>query len=36
VPARLIVSATKRQLDQVGQGQLSFEDFRKAAVIEVQ
>jgi hypothetical protein len=34
VPAKLIVSATKRQLDQVASGKMSFEDFRQAVSVE--
>jgi tetratricopeptide (TPR) repeat protein len=34
LPARLTISATKRLLDQVGSGTISFDEFRKAARIE--
>jgi tetratricopeptide (TPR) repeat protein len=34
LPAKLIVSATKSQLDQVGTGKISFEEFRKAATVQ--
>jgi tetratricopeptide (TPR) repeat protein len=34
LPARLTVSATKRQLDLVGSGKMSFEEFRKEAKVE--
>jgi hypothetical protein len=33
-PAKLIVSATKQVLDQVGSGKMSFEDFKKAATVQ--
>ncbi len=33
-PAKLIVSAPKRLLDQVGGGKVTFEEFRKAAKVE--
>jgi hypothetical protein len=33
-PAKLIVSATKKVLDQVGSGKMSFEDFKKAATVQ--
>jgi hypothetical protein len=33
-PAKLIVSATKKVLDQAGSGKLSFEDFKKAATVQ--
>jgi tetratricopeptide (TPR) repeat protein len=34
LPGKLIISATKKQLDDVGSGRMSFEDFRKAASVE--
>lgn len=34
LPARLIVSAPKRLLDQAGQEKISFEEFKKAATVE--
>jgi hypothetical protein len=34
LPSKLIVSAPKRLLDQVGGGKLGFEDFKKAATVE--
>jgi hypothetical protein len=34
VPARLVISAPKKLLDQVGSGKISFDEFRKAATIE--
>jgi tetratricopeptide (TPR) repeat protein len=34
LPAKLILSAPRRLLDQVGTGQLSFEAFQKAATVE--
>src|SRR5262249_20230804 len=34
VPNQLIISATKRQLDQAAGGKMSLEEFRKAAQIE--
>jgi hypothetical protein len=30
----LIISATKRQLDQVGAGKMTVDEFRKAASVE--
>jgi hypothetical protein len=35
LPAKLIVAVSKRDLDQVGAGKMSFDDFRKAATIEI-
>jgi hypothetical protein len=34
VPVKLIISATKRQLDQVGAGKMTVDEFRKAASVE--
>jgi tetratricopeptide (TPR) repeat protein len=34
LPGKMIISATKKQLDDVGSGKMSFEDFRKAASVE--
>jgi tetratricopeptide (TPR) repeat protein len=34
VPSKLIISASRKLLEQVGSGQMSFEEFRKAATIE--
>ena len=34
LPARLIISAPKSLLDQVGSGKMTFEDFRRAASVE--
>jgi hypothetical protein len=34
VPAKLIISASKQLLDQVGAGKISFEPFEKAATVE--
>jgi hypothetical protein len=34
LPAKLTVSATKKLLDQVGAGKISFEEFRKEAKVE--
>lgn len=34
LPAKLTVSATKKLLDQVGAGKISFEEFKKAATVE--
>jgi hypothetical protein len=34
LPARLIVSAPKKLLDQVGSGKMTFDEFRKAAKVE--
>jgi tetratricopeptide (TPR) repeat protein len=34
VPSKLIISATKRQLDQIEQGKMTPEEFRKAVSIE--
>ncbi len=34
LPSRLVVSAPKKILDQVGAGKMSFEEFRKAAAVE--
>jgi tetratricopeptide (TPR) repeat protein len=34
IPTKLIISATKRQLDQVAQGKMTPEEFRKSATIE--
>jgi hypothetical protein len=34
VPGKLIISATKRQLDQVAQGKMTLEEFRKTATID--
>jgi hypothetical protein len=34
LPGKMIVSATKRLLDQVGSGKLSFEDFKKQASVQ--
>jgi hypothetical protein len=34
VPSKLIISATKRQLDQISQGKISLDEFRKSASIE--
>jgi tetratricopeptide (TPR) repeat protein len=34
LPAKLILTASKRLLDQVGTGKISFEEFRKAATVE--
>jgi hypothetical protein len=36
LPAKLIVSAPKKLLDQVGKGQITFAEFRKAATVEYQ
>jgi hypothetical protein len=36
LPAKLIVAAPKKLLDQVGAGKISFEDFKKAAPVEYQ
>jgi hypothetical protein len=36
LPARLIISAPKSVLDQVGSGKMSFADFRRAASVEFQ
>jgi hypothetical protein len=36
LPARLIISAPKSLLDQVGSGKLSFAEFRRAATVELQ
>jgi hypothetical protein len=34
LPAKLIVTASKKLLDQVGDGKMTFEEFRKAATVE--
>jgi hypothetical protein len=34
VPGKLIVSAPKKLLDQVGSGKMTFDEFRKAAGVE--
>jgi hypothetical protein len=34
VPAKLIISATRRQLAAIAGGQMSFDEFRRAASIE--
>lgn len=34
LPARLTVSATRRQLDDVGSGKITFDEFRKQATVE--
>jgi hypothetical protein len=34
VPAKLIISATRRQLAAISGGQMSFDEFRRAASIE--
>jgi hypothetical protein len=34
LPAKLIISAPKKLLDQAGGGKLSFEEFKKAATVE--
>jgi hypothetical protein len=34
LPSKLIVSASKKSLEAVGSGKMSFEDFRKAATVE--
>ena len=34
LPAKLIISASKEQLNQVGSGKLSFEEFKKAASVQ--
>ena len=34
LPAKLIISAPKKLLDQAGAGKISFEDFKKAATVE--
>jgi hypothetical protein len=34
LPSRLVISAPKKILDQVGAGKTSFEEFRKAATVE--
>jgi hypothetical protein len=34
IASKLIISASKRQLDQVAQGKMTFEEFRKAASID--
>lgn len=34
LPAKLIISAPKELLDQIGQGKVSFEDFKKGASVE--
>jgi len=34
IPSKLIISATKRQLDQVAQGKMTPEEFRKSATID--
>jgi hypothetical protein len=34
LPGKLIISAPKRLLDQVGSGKMTFDDFRKAATVE--
>lgn len=34
VPSKLIVTATKRQMDQAAQGRMTLEEFRKAATVE--
>ena len=34
LPAKLTISATKKLLDQVGTGKMSYEDFRKQATID--
>ena len=36
LPAKLIVSATKKLLDQVGSGKMTFEEFHKAATVDFQ
>ncbi|MBL8796489.1 MAG: hypothetical protein JNM56_21495 [Planctomycetia bacterium] len=36
LPAKVIVSASKRLLDQVGSGKMTFEEFQKAATVEFQ
>ena len=35
LPGKMIISATKKQLEDVGSGKMSFEDFRKAASVEL-
>jgi hypothetical protein len=34
LPAKLIVSASKKLLDQVGSGKMSFDEFKKAATVQ--
>jgi hypothetical protein len=34
LPSRLVISAPKKILDQVGAGKMTFEEFRKAATVE--
>ena len=34
LPAKLIVSASKKLVDDVGSGKMSFEDFKKAVSVE--
>lgn len=34
LPARLTISASKRMLDQIGSGSISYDEFRKAATVE--
>lgn len=34
VPSKLVITATKRQMDQVAQGRMAFDEFRKAATVE--
>lgn len=34
LPARLTITASKRMLDQVGSGSMSYDEFRKAATVE--
>ena len=34
LPGKLVVSATKKQLDDVGSGKMTFEEFRKAATVD--
>jgi tetratricopeptide (TPR) repeat protein len=34
LPGKLVICATKKQLDDVGNGKMSFEDFKKAASVE--
>jgi hypothetical protein len=34
LPSKLIVSASKKLLDQVGSGRMSFEDFKKSATVQ--
>jgi hypothetical protein len=36
LPAKLVISATKKQLDLVGSGKITFEEFRKSATVDYQ